>query len=415
MTFEYFLSPLGTRNHIRLKIVDTKTSVEYDFYTLLKIASEDWDSEKQRPRNIYIKKYKKINLLLDQIKINVMAYVSEKRRKSRAVTHRSLYRLIHKICTDSSAMLQEGSLLHYMQLYISQRKELICNSTYKRYMVFFNLIRRFEGFTKKVLLIDQLNAEFVREFMIFGKNELYSENTLYRTIHFVRTILNFVEKKGIRTHIREIEVRREKQQQDIITLNENEIRKIKKIDLPQELQEARDWLLISCYTGQRFSDFINFSMDMILEIKTKSCIRFIQQKTKKEITLPLHPEVNAVLDRNQNAFPKKIDLHHYNEKIRQIARIAGIQTLVKARKRVGHRVKEVLIEKWQAITSHVGRRSFATNFYSKIPTSLLIAATGHSSENMFLKYINPVDDDRIVNLSNYFERINEREMIASSA
>ena len=150
---------------------------------------------------------------------------------------------------------------------------------------------------------------------------------------------------------------------------------------------------------------------MMLEIKGKHCIRFIQQKTKKEITLPLHPAVINIIKQSRNAFPKKIELHDYNEKIRKIALTAGIHNTVKVRKRIGYRSMDILTEKWKAITSHIGRRSFATNFYSKIPTSLLIAATGHSTENMFLKYINPVDNERIVNLSNYFEKINAQELI----
>ncbi|MFY7814860.1 MAG: phage integrase SAM-like domain-containing protein [Chryseobacterium taeanense] len=411
MTFNFFLTHTGNLKNIRLRVTDIKTGIDYDFYTPLKIKKEQWDSEKQRPVNIYIKKFKKISFLLDKIRIKITEYVYEKRTKTRPITHRSLYKQINKICTNTQSILQEGSLLYYMERYITQRSEMICESTRKRYLVFFNLIQRFEGFIHKNMLINEVDADFVKDFMIFGREELYSENTLHRTIHFVKTILNFAEKKGIRTHIREIELKREKQKHNIITLNNTEIKKIKDTSVPNELKDARDWLLISCYTGQRYSDFINFSTDMILDIKGKPCMRFVQQKTKKEITLPLHPTVIHLIKQNQNSFPKKIDLHEYNEKIREIALIAGIQTTVKARKRIGHRVRNILIEKWQAITSHIGRRSFATNFYSKIPTSLLIAATGHSTENMFLKYINPIDDERIVNLSNYFEKINTQELM----
>ena len=58
-------------------------------------------------------------------------------------------------------------------------------------------------------------------------------------------------------------------------------------------------------------------------------------------------------------------------------------------------------KKWEILSSHIGRRSFATNFYSKIPTALLMEATGHTTENVFLKYINPVDENRVISLSNY--------------
>jgi hypothetical protein len=46
-------------------------------------------------------------------------------------------------------------------------------------------------------------------------------------------------------------------------------------------------------------------------------------------------------------------------------------------------------EKWQLITSHVCRRSFATNFYAdqKYPTALLMNITAHSTEKQFLEYI----------------------------
>jgi site-specific recombinase XerD len=411
MTFNFILTHTGNLKNIRLRVTDINTGIDYDFYTPLKIKKDQWDTEKQRPLNIYIKKYKKINCLLDKIRVNITSYINDKKNKNRSVNQRSLSKQIHKICTNSQSTIQEGTLLYYMERYITQRSEMICESTRKRYRVFFNLLQRFEGFIKKNLLISQVDADFVRDFMIFGREELYSENTLYRTIHFVKTILNFAERKGIRTHVREIEVKREKQQQEIVTLSEAEIKEIKNISVSRELKDARDWLLISCYTGQRYSDFINFSTDMILDIKGKPCIRFVQQKTKKEITLPLHPTVIQIIKQNKNTFPKKIALHEYNEKIREIAFIAGIQTTVKTRKRIGHRTTNVFIEKWQAITSHIGRRSFATNFYSKIPTSLLIAATGHSTENMFLKYINPVDDERIVNLSNYFEKINTQELM----
>ena len=38
--------------------------------------------------------------------------------------------------------------------------------------------------------------------------------------------------------------------------------------------------------------------------------------------------------------------------------------------------------------THIGRMSFATNFYGKIKTSDIISVTGHSSESQLLTYIN---------------------------
>jgi integrase len=85
--------------------------------------------------------------------------------------------------------------------------------------------------------------------------------------------------------------------------------------------------------------------------------------------------------------------------------------LIKAKKRIGHRMKCYDMEKWEVLSSHIGRRSFATNFYGKIPTPLLMDATGHSTEQMFLRYINPLDENRILSLSSYFERVYQERMV----
>lgn len=55
-----------------------------------------------------------------------------------------------------------------------------------------------------------------------------------------------------------------------------------------------------------------------------------------------------------------------------------------------------------SISSHIGRRSFASNNYGKIPTPLLMIATGHKSELMFLKYIGKIDNQQTHALANYF-------------
>ena len=58
--------------------------------------------------------------------------------------------------------------------------------------------------------------------------------------------------------------------------------------------------------------------------------------------------------------------------------------------------------KHKLVTSHIGRRSFASNNYGKIPTPLLMVATAHKSEGMFLRYIGKVDQQQSHALANYF-------------
>lgn len=52
----------------------------------------------------------------------------------------------------------------------------------------------------------------------------------------------------------------------------------------------------------------------------------------------------------------------------------------------------VSLPKYNFITSHSFRRSFATNFYITIRTPILMSITGHTQESIFLKYINKRQD-----------------------
>src|SRR5690606_28921760 len=163
-------------------------------------------------------------------------------------------------------------------------------------------------------------------------------------------------------------------------LSEDELIHIKKMEEPKRLQAAKDWLMISCYTGQRISDFMNFDLGKVEILDGKKYLSFIQQKTQKNIFLPIHPAIQLIMAKNRLGFPAKLATNNYNTHIKEIARMAGINKLVKIRKWRGFRAVESYVPKWEAVSSHIGRRSFASNFYGKIPTALLMEATGHATE-----------------------------------
>ncbi|ATC37694.1 MULTISPECIES: phage integrase SAM-like domain-containing protein [Elizabethkingia] len=403
MTLDFTLSGNTILKNINLIL---NTDYEYfNLHTSLRIPYEEWDEEKKRPKNIYLKKDKKLNNKLNFLKKEIASFIIQRQIDKKQINKKILSKLIKNLIKQPHEQVSESSFLFYIHQYINERKDFICNSTFKRYKVFYNLIQRFEGYIMKNLFIDDINMKFVKKLIIYGKEEGYSENTIYRTIDFVKTILNFLEGKGIRTAVREINVRKEKQQKYVLTLSEKEIIQIKNTCVPDELQQTKDWLIISCYTGQRFSDFMKFSTCQIIEVDDKKCMKFIQKKTKNEITLPLHPVVMDILYKNENTFPKSTDIITYNKQVKLIAKMAGINSTLKVKIRTKHRVISLITEKWRAISSHIGRRSFATNFYGKIPTPLLMRATGHSTEQVFLKYINYTDNEHIIPLSNHFDRI----------
>jgi integrase len=195
-------------------------------------------------------------------------------------------------------------------------------------------------------------------------------------------------------------------------LSFEEIDKIEaaKIDKPY-LINTRDWLIISCFTGQRISDFMRFNKEMIRVEDSKTLLEFDQQKTGKTMTIPLHSKVMLILKKYNGDFPKRISDQKYNDYLKEVCKIAKLHQMVKGKKQMNiskdpleRKVRRVegMYPKYELVTSHIGRRSFATNHYGKIPTSYLIYVTGHSSEEMFLNYIGKSNKDMALELTKYF-------------
>lgn len=401
MLYKYTLKDSKTTSPIFLVLTD-ESGTELVIATPLRALSAKWDHDKGMPKNMYEKTYKRLNLRLDRIKIGVAEYLREKEQKKQPISKIAISRLIRKYAANTDFQYAEGTLLRHLEDYITKRGHFIAANTRSRYMVFLRLLERFEGYQRKHYLLDDISSTFVKEFLNFGSNEKYSTSTIHRTIDFVRTVLNHLEKRGIRTLSYELEVSKRKSPHQIVTLNEDELIKIRNTVLPDHLNAARDWLVLSCYLGQRVSDLMRFNIEMLEMLDGLPCLSFVQQKTQKEILLPLHPVALDILSKNNQAFPPRLSKQKYNEQIKQVVQLANINSLVKVRKRKGYRGQEMVIQKWQAITSHIGRRSFASNFYGKIPTALLMEATGHSTEQMFNRYISSADTERTRALMAYF-------------
>ena len=123
-------------------------------------------------------------------------------------------------------------------------------------------------------------------------------------------------------------------------------------------------------------------------------IKFIQKKTGKEMQLPLAEEVLEILRKHNGDFPTYMNDQKYNRLIKEVCKLAGFTQQVKGAliNKETKRKEEGEYPKWQLVSSHIGRRSFASNNYGILPTPLVMYATGHTTEQMLLKYLQKTDD-----------------------
>lgn len=90
---------------------------------------------------------------------------------------------------------------------------------------------------------------------------LYAPNTIATAFKFIKTICNHAKSNGlnISSQLGNIKVKQTKVDNIYLTFEElDKIEKTEKEKFTDSLLNARDWLIISCYTGQRISDFYVF-------------------------------------------------------------------------------------------------------------------------------------------------------------
>lgn len=276
-----------------------------------------------------------------------------------------------------------------------------------KYNVIKHKLERMQTDRKKPILIIDIDESFKNEFVAYQKNNGYAQNTIQRELTFLKTFCKHARYLGLETspQLDTLKVEKVKAEKIYLTLKELEAIENKTFE-NDYLNNARDWLIISCYTGQRVSDFLRFTKEMIRIENGKSLLEFTQKKTGKLMTVPLHSKVLQILKKRNGNFPRAISDQRYNEYIKEVCELSKLTEKVQGGKllETENGIRKVTGEypKWELVTSHIGRRSFATNFYGSIPTSYLIYITGHSSEAMFLNYIGKSNKDLAMEISNYF-------------
>lgn len=318
--------------------------------------------------------------------------------------------------------LELDKLTEYTQKYIDEApyKENGKNGTglskgrIQNLKLFKNTIKRYEleMFSNKSILIKDINLLFVENYKKWLFAQKYTINYVGKNIANIKTICLDAQKNDfeISTQVKNIKVISEsKEPENIIILNEAEQYKIKDAKLIREsLINARKWLLLGCLIGQRGGDLLNITNDNIKALNGIKIIELKQQKTGKLVAIPLLPEALEIIE---NGLPYKISLPRYNEYIKDVCEIAEINEPITHRKKVTSRDATTIetLPKYKFITSHIARRSFATNFYGRIPTPVLMNITGHGTEQVFLKYIGKTTYDNAYQMLEYFSKLAPRE------
>ena len=197
---------------------------------------------------------------------------------------------------------------------------------------------------------------------------------------------------------------------DSIYLKDEEINTIFNHDFKgvERLENTRDLFIIGLRTGLRISDFLRLKDANI----KNGYIEIKKQKTGQTVTIPLHKQVKAILER-RNGFPRAISDQKFNEHVKELCRVAKFTALTPGSKinKDTKRKEEGIFQKWELVSSHICRRSFATNLYGHLDNLTIMGITGHQTETQFLKYVKITNTEKAEKLKDYWNKQNEEQEI----
>jgi len=268
----------------------------------------------------------------------------------------------------------------------------LAHNTIRTYKSLFRIVKAYEFEKSEKLYINSVDKHTAESFTRFLKIEQqYSDNYCGQLLKLLKIILRDAEKSGLEVHpySNYIESFKQKSSDRILhILNPPEIRALKELEqIPESHKDSYKWLLIGLSIGQRISDVLKLTSNNLRKAPTGLYIDILQQKTRKAVTIGVADPM--VIELLEQEFPKKVSQVAFNKEIKTLCKLAGIDEWVSGFKNNPKTRRKEIVKapKYEFVTSHIMRRSFASNYYGKIETPLLMNITGHSKESTFLTYI----------------------------
>ena len=265
----------------------------------------------------------------------------------------------------------------YMKLYIEQKNELR-DTTKRDYLQTFATLKEFERNTSYVVSFETITLDFYNRLQKYMIKDLdHSLNTFGKRIKTIKSIMNYATEIGVNKNLeyqkKSFKVLSVKTNR--IYLTKKEINKLKELNLSGAQAKTRDAFVLMCYLGLRFSDYNKINHNNI----SNGFLDITMHKTGERVSIPIHPYALEIIEGYNYILPQ-LSNTKLNKMIKKVCEYANIDDEVVDR--------GVVSKKYELVTCHTARRSFATNGYlSDVPIRDLMRITGHKKENTFLNYV----------------------------
>ena len=397
-----YLNYQDKNNHFRIKT---------DFI----VKQECWNASKEKIKAIYfdennfsIEQRNSVEQALNDLKSKVEREITLGTTKGLIITREYVSRIIDQFFNKIPETKKE-TLNQYFERFIKEIKSgerlhnhhgayepiMYREGTIKNYEGFRNIWNKFQG--KKQLDFEDIDISVYNSFIHYcvqlpNKIKIeepgLSTNTIGRHVKQLKRIMKTARLEKLHNNAEYENFKEPRANVHNIYLNEDELKKLYDLKLSGMDEKIRDVFLIGCFTLQRFSDYSRISPNMIQSKSNNGkVIELIQQKGNHRVVIPIRPSLDTLLTKYDYTVPK-IHPQKLNERIKELARDAGITEPIQMEKYKGGRRISETIPKCELIMSHTARRSGCTNMFKDgVQPIIIMKISGHKTEREFLKYI----------------------------
>ncbi len=286
------------------------------------------------------------------------------------------------------------SLFQFIEEFISTREN--ANAPKGSLQVYRKTFKHLKDYAKVngQINYEDINLTFLDSFkkFLYADPRSLSKNYSLKLLQNLKLFLNEATERGYNTNLeyksRKFTIKKEETTHIYLTIEELE--KISSLNLSKNkrLEKIRDLFLIGCFTGLRFSDFSQLQEKHFKDFEGVEVIEVITQKTKQKVVIPVHPKVKRIIQKYDGVLPRSISNQKMNEYLKELGEKANLNEKITMKRTKGGITSEETFEKWELLSTHTARRSFATNsFKAGIPSLSIMKITGHTTEKSFLQYI----------------------------
>ena len=355
-----------------------------------KIEPNKWSKLKQRVKSSYSEAFN-INSYLDKIEATAKKIYYECKMEGYSPTTDGLKEMIFSKLNGGNKKL---SFYEFVEEFTELSKNSKKKETIDDYNYTIKSLKEFEKYKRRRIDWDTLDMKFYDTYMEFQYNvKGNSKNLFGKRIKNIKTFLNAAYERGDNKHLMYKGFKRLQEDTDTIYLDEKEIDKMYKLNLTKNkrLERIRDLFIVECLTGVRYGDLMKITKENVL----KDSIRIKVSKTGQTLHTLLLPTTEKILKKYKYNLPK-ISNSNYNKYIKEVGEQSSINQIVTHESNRRGKAVSFKRKKYQLITTHTARRSFATNMYKRGYSPIVIMSiTGHKKESTFLKYIRITNEESV--------------------